>query len=80
MVDRRGGAKGWLVAGYGLASLARPLYVLAGAVEPGRRGLAFGLHRAMDNAGAVIGPLAAAGLLVAWVGLGGHSTPRMRAT
>jgi MFS family permease len=39
--------------------------MLAGAVDKEQRGLAFGLHRAMDNAGAVIGPLLAAGLL-AW--------------
>jgi MFS family permease len=32
-------------------------------VPADRRGLAFGLHRAFDNAGAVIGPLLAAGLL-----------------
>ncbi len=37
--------------------------LLAGAVDDGRRGLAFGLHRAMDNAGAVIGPLLAALML-----------------
>ncbi|MFN3397348.1 MAG: MFS transporter [Sulfurimicrobium sp.] len=37
--------------------------LLAGAVDASRRGLAFGLHRAMDNAGAVIGPLLAAWLL-----------------
>ncbi len=37
--------------------------LLAGAVDESRRGLAFGLHRAMDNAGAVIGPLLAAWLL-----------------
>jgi MFS family permease len=37
--------------------------LLAGAVSDDRRGLAFGLHRAMDNAGAVIGPLLAAWLL-----------------
>lgn len=37
--------------------------LLAGAVDETRRGLAFGLHRAMDNAGAVIGPLLAAWLL-----------------
>ena len=37
--------------------------MLAGAVDKDRRGLAFGLHRAMDNAGAVIGPLLAAWLL-----------------
>lgn len=37
--------------------------MLAGSVEPGARGLAFGLHRAMDHAGAVVGPLLAALLL-----------------
>lgn len=37
--------------------------LLAGAVDREQRGLAFGLHRAMDNAGAVIGPLVAAWLL-----------------
>jgi len=37
--------------------------LLAGAVDEDHRGLAFGLHRAMDNAGAVIGPLMAAWLL-----------------
>jgi MFS family permease len=39
--------------------------ILAASVPSGRRGLAFGLQRAMDNAGAVIGPLAAAALLAA---------------
>ncbi len=39
--------------------------LLASCVASERRGLAFGLHRAMDNAGAVLGPLAAWGLL-AW--------------
>jgi MFS family permease len=92
VMDRRGHAKGWVVAGYGLAALSRPLFylaaswpavlalrfadrvgkglrtsprdaLLAGAVDDSRRGLAFGLHRAMDNAGAVIGPLLAALLL-----------------
>ena len=37
--------------------------LLAGSVNHDRRGLAFGLHRTMDNAGAVIGPLLAAFLL-----------------
>jgi MFS family permease len=82
LMDRRGHAKGWVAAGYGLAALSRPLFylasswpmvlalrfadrdaMLAGAVGEDRRGLAFGLHRAMDNAGAVIGPLLAAWLL-----------------
>ncbi len=92
--DRSGHSRPWIVAGYGMASLARPLIALASSwpvvlllrffdrvgkglrssprdallasiVAPDQRGLAFGLHRAMDNAGAVIGPLAAAALL-AW--------------
>ncbi|CAK0750431.1 MFS transporter [Gammaproteobacteria bacterium] len=37
--------------------------LLAASVDPSMRGLAFGLHRAMDNAGAVVGPLLAALLL-----------------
>ena len=37
--------------------------LLGRSIQPQQRGLAFGLHRAMDNAGAVIGPLVAAGLL-----------------
>lgn len=37
--------------------------LLAASVEPTTRGLAFGLHRAMDHAGAVVGPLVAALLL-----------------
>jgi len=48
--------------GKGLRSSPRDA-LLASAVDPAQRGLAFGLHRAMDNAGAVIGPLLAAGLL-----------------
>ncbi len=92
LMDRRGHARNWVVAGYGLAALSRPLFslatswpivlalrftdrvgkglrtsprdaLLAGVVSDDRRGVAFGLHRAMDNAGAVIGPLLAAWLL-----------------
>ncbi len=37
--------------------------LLAASAGPERRGLAFGVHRAMDNAGAVVGPVAAAALL-----------------
>lgn len=37
--------------------------LLAASVSPDHRGLAFGVHRALDNAGAVIGPLLAALLL-----------------
>ncbi|MFT7776639.1 MFS transporter [Roseateles sp.] len=99
MVDRSGRSKPWVVAGYGLAGLARPLIalvagwplllvlrladriakavraaprdaLLAASITPGQRGLAFGVHRAMDNAGAVIGPLLAWALLSAGVPLG----------
>lgn len=94
LADRLRTTKYWVVGGYALAALARPLLslattwpgvlalrfadragkglrtaprdaILALSVSPRDRGLAFGLHRSMDNAGAVIGPLAAAGLL-AW--------------
>ena len=92
LADKTASTKGWVVGGYSLAALARPLLafasswpmvlalrfadrvgkglrtaprdtLLALSVTPQQRGLAFGLHRAMDNAGAVIGPLVAAGLL-----------------
>jgi MFS family permease len=92
IVDRTRRAKPWIVFGYGLAGLGRPLIafvanwpsllvirfadrvgkglrtsprdaLLAISAGPDRRGLAFGLHRAMDNAGAVVGPVAAALLL-----------------
>ena len=98
VVDRTGRAKPWIVFGYGLAGLGRPLIafvtgwtgllvirfvdrvgkglrssprdaLLAASVGADRRGLAFGLHRAMDNAGAVVGPLVAAGLLATGMGL-----------
>jgi MFS family permease len=92
LADRTQKVKYWVIAGYGIAGLARPLIafatswfgvlvcrvadrvgkglrtaprdaLLALSVEPNQRGLAFGFHRAMDNFGAVIGPLIAAGLL-----------------
>ncbi|QIK39240.1 MFS transporter [Caldichromatium japonicum] len=92
MTDRLGSAKSWVVTGYGLATLGRPLLALASTwplvlvlrfadrvgkglrtaprdallartVPDGQRGLAFGVHRALDNAGAVVGPLLAAVLL-----------------
>ena len=84
--------KPWIVAGYSLTSIARPL--LAGATawgvvlgarlvdragkaartaprdalirdstEPALLGASFGYHRAMDTAGAVVGPLIAVALL-----------------
>ena len=48
--------------GKGLRSSPRDA-LLALSVSHQQRGLAFGLHRAMDNAGAVIGPLLATALL-----------------
>lgn len=50
--------------GKGLRSAPRDALISL-SVEPSQRGLAFGFHRAMDNFGAVIGPLAAAALLAA---------------
>ncbi len=92
MADKMRSTKYWVVGGYSLAALGRPLLALAGSwpavlalrfadrvgkglrssprdamlalsVAPEQRGLAFGFHRAMDNAGAVAGPLLAAWLL-----------------
>lgn len=86
--DRSGRSKPWIIGGYGIAGLARPLIafvgswpmllllrvtdrigkavraaprdaLLAASVRADQRGLAFGLHRALDNTGAVIGPLLA---------------------
>ena len=48
--------------GKGLRSSPRDA-LLAASVPPERRGLAFGLHRSMDNAGAALGPILAAILL-----------------
>ncbi|MCI4567008.1 MFS transporter [Lysobacter sp. CFH 32150] len=48
--------------GKGLRSSPRDA-MLGRSITSDQRGLAYGLHRAMDNAGAVIGPLVAAGLL-----------------
>lgn len=50
--------------GKGLRSSPRDA-LLGRSVAPEQRGLAFGFHRAMDNAGAVVGPLVASALL-AW--------------
>jgi MFS family permease len=41
--------------------------LIADSVDPGLRGRAFGFHRAMDHAGALVGPLLAAALLATWV-------------
>lgn len=50
--------------GKGLRSAPRDA-MIAAAAEPGREGRAFGFHRAMDHAGAVVGPLVASALLAA---------------
>ena len=92
LADRSQHVKRWVLAGYGVAGLARPLIgittswlgvlacrfadrvgkglrtaprdaMLSLSVDASRRGLAFGLHRAMDNFGAVVGPLVASALL-----------------
>lgn len=98
LADRPGWAKPLILAGYGVATLVRPLISLASAAwqviglrmtdrvgkglrSPARdamivsltpepvRGRAFGLHRAADHFGAVLGSLAAWALLVAQVDL-----------
>ena len=63
------GSWGWVLfirfadrVGKGLRTSPRDT-LLASSAAPEQCGLAFGLHRAMDNAGAVIGPLAAFCLL-----------------
>jgi MFS family permease len=92
IVDRTKKAKPWIVMGYLLAGVGRPLIaianswawvlcirftdrlgkglrssprdaLLAESVPSNQRGITFGLHRSMDNAGAVVGPLLAAYLL-----------------
>jgi len=42
--------------------------LIGDSVGPGVRGLAFSFHRAMDHFGAVLGPLAAIGILYAFLG------------
>jgi len=83
--DRSGSRRPWLILGYGIAVVARPLMGLAGSAwhvvglrfadrvgkgvrtaprdamlassaDERSRGLVFGFHRAMDHAGAVVGP------------------------
>jgi len=92
MSDRSRRVKHWVVFGYAIAGVARPLIALTTSwlgvlacrfadrigkglrtaprdalltlsVRADQRGIAFGLHRAMDNFGAVVGPLVAAALL-----------------
>jgi MFS family permease len=96
--DRVQRRKPFVVVGYAVASLVRPLIafassavallgirvldrigkglrssprdaLIADVVEPQMRGRAFGVHEAMDHAGAVLGPLAAYGLISLGLGL-----------
>lgn len=90
--DRMASSRVWVIGGYSIAALARPVMgfaaswpfvlmlrfadrvgkgirtsprdaLLALSVDKEKRGLAFGFHRSLDNAGAVLGPLLAALLL-----------------
>jgi MFS family permease len=96
--DRVGRRKPLVVAGYAIASAARPLVafaatpmwvlgvrlvdrfgkglrssprdaLIADLAPPALHGRAFGVHEAMDHAGAVVGPLMAYGLLALGLGL-----------
>ncbi len=91
--DRFGTRKPWLILGYGMSALTKPLFPLAAAIAPvaaarfldriGKgirgaprdamladvtphrvRGAAYGLRQGLDTAGAIVGPLAASGLLI----------------
>jgi MFS family permease len=93
--DQTGRRKGFIVFGYCVPALVRPLIsvivapwqlfsirvvdrigkgvrssprdaLIADATDSSIRGRAFGFHRAMDNLGAAIGPLLAAGFLWLW--------------
>ncbi|MDQ3034867.1 MAG: MFS transporter [Myxococcota bacterium] len=54
--------------GKGIRSAPRDV-IIATAALPGQEGRAFGFHRAMDHAGAVVGPIVATALLAAGVEL-----------
>ena len=98
IVDSTKKTKPWIVYGYLLAGIGRPLIafasswlwvlcirftdrlgkglrssprdaLLAESVPASLRGITFGLHRSMDNAGAVVGPLLAFFLLSAGIPL-----------
>ena len=72
--DKIGKRKPLILLGYGLSTIAKPFFAVAGSaahvvgirvsdrIGKGIR-TAFGLHRTMDQAGAIIGPLIAFGLL-----------------
>lgn len=52
-------------AGKGIRTAPRDA-IIAASTRPERLGLSFGFHRAMDTAGAVVGPAAALAILAAW--------------
>ncbi len=89
IVDKTNKTKPWIVLGYVIGGIGRPLLaianswlwvvtirftdrlakglrssprdaLLAQSISENQRGIAFGLHRSMDNAGAIVGPLLAA--------------------
>jgi MFS family permease len=93
--DRSRRRKPWILAGYGLAALSKPLFPIAGSAgevlgarfadrlgkgirgaprdamiadeaEPAVRGRAFGLRQALDTVGALLAPIAAVGLMIAF--------------
>ncbi len=93
--DRVRKRKGWIVAGYSISNVIRPLIalstswlhvlalrffdrigkglrtsprdaIIADSTPVEFRGKAYGFHRAMDHAGAIVGPLAATVLLLAF--------------
>jgi len=90
--DRVKKRKGWIVGGYAISNVVRPLIglasswlqvlllrftdrvgkglrtsprdaMIADSTPLASRGMAYGFHRAMDHTGAIVGPLAATGLL-----------------
>lgn len=91
--DRFRRRKPFILAGYALSNIAKPLFatasnvshvmtirvvermgkgvrtaprdaLISASVPAGRRGEAFGLHRALDQMGAIVGPLTATGAMV----------------
>jgi MFS family permease len=95
--DWSGRRKPFVLAGYGLSALTKPLFPLAGTIwlvalarfsdrigkgirgsprdalladvtTPEMRGAAYGLRQSLDTVGAILGPLAAAGLLILLAG------------
>jgi MFS family permease len=91
--DRQQKRKPWIVAGYGMAALTKPLMALAGSplavlgarlvdrtakglrgaprdaliaddTPPEQRGAAYGLRQSLDTVGALLAPMAAAGLMI----------------